>query len=100
MREKAIRDEAESITSKRNHEEHLQKEAERVRKYRAIKKLDTEWVKTASNRMKTYRSKRKTDVPAPADGISNVLEPLLEAASSTVPVKAVDADSEDEEAKV
>jgi hypothetical protein len=95
IRENFIRGKAESLTPKRNHEEHLQKEAERVRKYRAIKKLDTEWVKTASNRMKTYRSKRKTDFTAPADEISNGLEPL-----PSVPVKAVDTDSEDEEAQV
>ena len=44
-----------------NHEEYLRKEAERVRRYRALKQLDPEWKKNDSDRMRLYRAKRKLD---------------------------------------
>ena len=44
-----------------NHEEYLRKEAERVRRYRALKQLDPEWKKNDSDRMRLYRAKIKLD---------------------------------------
>lgn len=104
-----------------NHEEYLRKEAERVRRYRALKQLDPEWKKNDSDRMRLYRAKRKLDAslkmagtPLPKieldllDGaienempIQMEIDPtmpqhhLIEVASSKE-IKPEDTDSEDE----
>lgn len=104
-----------------NHEEYLRKEAERVRRYRALKQLDPEWKKNDSDRMRLYRAKRKLDASLKMaastlpkielDLLDGNLEnemPLPMDIDSTVPqhhlievvpqkdLKAEDTDSEDE----
>jgi hypothetical protein len=81
-KEKAVRKKREKISilgdlapvEKFNHEEYLRKEAERVRKYRALKQLDPEWKKNDSDRMRLYRAKRKLDA-----GLKAAAAPLPEA---------------------
>ena len=106
-----------------NHEEYLRKEAERVRKYRALKQLDPEWKKNDSDRMRLYRAKRKLDsgvkAVVPAEVPMDLLMPPTIPVSADVPtsstttapnhsliqpppqavqatIKAEDTDSEDE----
>ena len=95
-----------------NHEEYLRKEAERVRKYRALKQLDPEWRKNDSDRMRIYRAKRKLDSGAKADVKSDIVSeevPVptdIELALASVPAHMLlqsaadvineDTDSEDE----
>lgn len=126
--EKAARKKRERIlmmglepVEKFNHQEYLRKEAERVRKYRALKQLDPEWKKYDSERMRLYRAKRKVDaslkalipplplLDVPVSGMTDeMLMPLeldispyepqhqLMLASQADAVKAEDTDSEDE----
>lgn len=126
--EKAARKKRERIlmmglepVEKFNHQEYLRKEAERVRKYRALKQLDPEWKKYDSERMRLYRAKRKVDaslkalIPplpllnVPVGGMTDeMLMPLeldiqpyepqhqLMMAAQAEAVKAEDTDSEDE----
>ena len=126
--EKAARKKRERIlmmglepVEKFNHQEYLRKEAERVRKYRALKQLDPEWKKYDSERMRLYRAKRKVDaslkalipplplLDVPVGGMTDeMLMPLeldispyepqhqLMLASQADAVKAEDTDSEDE----
>ena len=125
-KEKAVRKKREKISllgdlapvEKFNHEEYLRKEAERVRKYRALKQLDPEWKKNDSDRMRLYRAKRKLDAglkaaaaPLPETDINLGVVDQTQGAIETVPpgpqhqlilgsiadeIKADDTDSEDE----
>ena len=126
--EKAARKKRERIlmmglepVEKFNHQEYLRKEAERVRKYRALKQLDPEWKKYDSERMRLYRAKRKVDaslkalipplplLDVPVGGMTDeMLMPLeldispyepqhqLMSVTQADAVKAEDTDSEDE----